>query len=298
MLNLLEKFFDTRSSAQVTAFGFALVAVAGIADYLTGFELSFSIFYLVPIVLVTWYAGKSVSVFICCVSALVWFGIEHAASHRYSSELVLIWNALVRLGFFLTTMLLVSKLRAFLDSQQTLAMTDALTGLWNVRAFKELSTKLVQLAARHDHPIVLGYIDLDDFKRINDNWGHSEGDRVLRVVADILRASGREADIIGRLGGDEFAVLLPETNYAGAKERFSRIHRRLTQATAGRDMPVTSSIGVAVLYGAPYGIDKMLEIADELMYAAKRSGKDRVVYEEIYNQAAETPPIRKPDAHR
>jgi predicted signal transduction protein with EAL and GGDEF domain len=160
MLNLLKKFFDTRSPAQVTAFGFALVALAGIADYSTGFELSFSIFYLVPVVLVTWYARKSVAVFICCVSALVWFGIELAAIHRYSSELILIWNAVVRLGFFLITMLLVGKLRAFLDSQQTLAMTDALTGLWNARAFKELSMKLVQLAARYDHTIVLGYIDL------------------------------------------------------------------------------------------------------------------------------------------
>jgi hypothetical protein len=111
MLNALDGFLNKRSPTQISALGLLLVALVGIADHLTGYELSFSIFYLVPIVLVMWYGWLGVAFFICCISAIVWFVVEQVAGYDYSSSLILVWNAIVRFGFFLTTMLLLNKLK-------------------------------------------------------------------------------------------------------------------------------------------------------------------------------------------
>lgn len=292
MLDVLDRFLGKKSPAQVSFLGFILMALVGIADHLTGYELSFSIFYLVPIVLVTWYAWVWAAFFICCFSALVWFAIEYTADHHYSNDLIVVWNAIVRFGFFLTTMLLLDKLKAFVKHQQTLATIDGLTGLLNTRAFKEVCQTLLQLALRHNHPVVLSYIDLDNFKGVNDNLGHAEGDRVLQTVADTLTRCVRASDVVGRLGGDEFVVLLPETDYAGAKELFTRMHEQLLRNVAASDWPVGFSIGVAVFTNAPADIDAMLKMADQLMYAVKKSGKNNVMYREHpKGQLLKKPPL-------
>lgn len=290
MLEVLDRFLNKKSPAQVTLFSFILMALVGIADHLTGYELSFSIFYLVPIVLVTWYAEVWAAFFICCFSAVVWFVVEYIAYYRYSNDLIIVWNAIVRFGFFVTTMLLLNKLKIFLKHQQTLATTDGLTGLLNARAFKEFCQTLLQLAIRHNHPVAFGYIDLDNFKGVNDSLGHPEGDRVLQTVANTLTRCVRGSDVVGRLGGDEFAVLLPETDCRGAKELFSRMHEKLIQSAAVGAWPIGFSIGVAVFSSPPADIDELLEIGDQLMYAVKKSGKNKVIYKEY---PAEKPPLEK-----
>jgi diguanylate cyclase (GGDEF)-like protein len=275
----LMKFFDRRSPAQLFATALALMAAVAVLDHLTGAELSFSIFYLLPIVLVSWYSPRWQGYLFCGSAAIVWLLVDYASSHIYSNGLIPIWNSTVRFSFFLITATLLAELKARLKIEKAMAKADGLTGIFNARAFKELSGSFLDLAARHRHPVVLGYIDVDNFKAVNDNFGHSEGDRVLKAVAYTLARSVRATDIVGRLGGDEFAVFLPETDYAGAQVMFTRIHEELQSAAANGGWPIGFSVGVAVFTAGPDSIDVALKFADNLMSRVKKAGKNNLLYE-------------------
>jgi diguanylate cyclase (GGDEF)-like protein len=280
MLTILSRLLNRMSPGQVTALGLALVGLVGAADVLTGNELGFSIFYLLPIMLVTWYAQKWIGINLCVISAMVWLFVDYTSGHVLSSWMIPVWNAMVRLGFFLLITYLLSELKDHLRLEEILAKIDDLTQVLNARAFKDISYRLFQLAARHYHPTVLGYIDLDNFKAVNDGLGHSEGDRVLQTVASTLTQCVRATDVVGRLGGDEFAILMPEISYAGAQVVFARIHEALVQDAADRGWPIGFSIGVAVFPKGPPTIDEALKIADHLMYRVKQGGKNNILYEE------------------
>lgn len=296
LLTVLNRSLSRRSAAQVTALGFALVGLVGTIDHLTGYELSFSIFYLLPIVLVTWFVKQRTGFILCGTSAIVWLLVDHTSGHIYSHPMIPIWNAAVRLGFFLVTAYLLGELKTRLRHEEALSKTDHLTQVSNARAFKEVSHRLLQLAVRHRHPAVLGYIDFDNFKAVNDGSGHSEGDRVLQTVASILTRSVRGTDVLGRLGGDEFAVLMPEIGYAAAQTAFARIHQELVEEAAARGWPVGFSIGVAVFPSVPSTIDEALKIAEALMYRAKKAGKNMVIYEEHAGVLKDAEQIAQPDA--
>ncbi|MGZ5340151.1 MAG: diguanylate cyclase [Solirubrobacterales bacterium] len=164
-------------------------------------------------------------------------------------------------------------------SQQ--AVTDELTGLSNQRRFRELLAKETERAKRFGHRLSLLMLDLDDFKRVNDTYGHLQGDEVLRAVAEAVRAESREVDEPSRYGGEELAVALPETGAAGAFELAERIRTRIEKVkiplrnNAG-SMGVTISIGVGELGGSVDEAEDLIAAADEALYAAKRAGKNHV----------------------
>ena len=162
------------------------------------------------------------------------------------------------------------------------ALTDALTGLANHRRFRETIAQEVERSQRYKHDMSVLLMDLDDFKAVNDNYGHPQGDEVLRRIADVLRAESRNIDMPARYGGEEFAILLPETDVRGAAEVGDRIRRRLqrTQISVdGADEPIvmSGSIGVAGTPDFPLVPNELIEAADRALYEAKRTGKDRVV---------------------
>ena len=276
------RFIDRGSPGQVTAAGLALVTLVGIVDYLTGFEIStLAIYYLLPALFVTWQTKRWLGFLFCGVSIVVWLIADYAEGHPYSHSLIpAVLDTGIRLGSFLILSYLLSELKSLLKSRQVLATTDDMTGVLNAREFKDVSRRLFELASRYHHPTVLAYIDIDDFKVVNDTLGHSEGDRVLHAVASTLSRHVRATDVVGRLGGDEFAVLLPETDYAGAENLFNRIHEVLVQVRIDADWSVSVSIGVALFPRAPSSIDEALKIADRLMYRVKKDGKNCVLYEE------------------
>jgi diguanylate cyclase (GGDEF)-like protein/PAS domain S-box-containing protein len=176
-----------------------------------------------------------------------------------------------------------------LQREAMLGRKDVLTGVRNLRAFREEAATLFSLASRTGAPSALGFLDLDDFKVINDTLGHAEGDRVLESVGATLAESTRSTDLVGRLGGDEFVVLLPNTAPAGAKIFFDRLHKRLQGMKRDQDLPVGVSIGVALFPAAPPSESDALRHADTLMYQAKRGGKNRVVYAEFPGSEEGTP---------
>ena len=162
------------------------------------------------------------------------------------------------------------------------AVTDDLTGLANNRAFHELMDKESARARRFGHDLTLLILDLDDFKRVNDTYGHPQGDAVLKAIGRILADESRGIDAPARYGGEEFVVALPETDEDGALELAERIRERIEAERVplldgGGTIEVTASLGLATLPGAAANAGELFASADAALYDAKRSGKNRVV---------------------
>jgi diguanylate cyclase (GGDEF)-like protein len=169
------------------------------------------------------------------------------------------------------------------ETVQRQAVTDELTGLFNHRRFQEVMTAEVERARRYGHELGLIMLDIDNFKRVNDTYGHLQGDMVLREVARVLRQSSREIDEPARYGGEEMAVALPQTDLDGAYN-FAELVRRRIEALelplldGDGTLQVTASFGAASLASAAQS-DKagLVAAADAALYRAKRSGKNRTV---------------------
>jgi diguanylate cyclase (GGDEF)-like protein len=162
------------------------------------------------------------------------------------------------------------------------AVRDELTGLANSRRFRELVEKEAERAERFGHQLSLVLVDLDDFKKVNDTYGHLQGDEVLKVLGRILLEESRGIDEPARYGGEEFVVALPETGREGALELAERIRTRLeTARIRGVDgaagISVTTSVGVATLPDAASDTRELIAAADAALYEAKRMGKNRTV---------------------
>jgi diguanylate cyclase (GGDEF)-like protein len=160
------------------------------------------------------------------------------------------------------------------------ARTDILTGLPNRRAIEEWANRQLMGAARHGFPVWVVLADLDEFKEINDTFGHEAGDTVLRTFADILRRLTRISDMCGRLGGDEFLIVIShvsEDNIDLAINRFRELFAALSFPFAGKSVSVTATFGVA---GSGSGnlkdFDALVRKADEMLYEAKRAGRNCV----------------------
>ena len=169
------------------------------------------------------------------------------------------------------------------ETVQRQAVTDELTGLFNHRRFQEVIAAEVERARRYDAEVGLIMLDIDNFKRVNDTYGHLQGDMVLREVARVLRQSAREIDEPARYGGEEMAVALPQTDLDGAYRFAERVRQRiealeLPLLDGDGSLRVTASFGVASLSSAPQS-DKegLVAAADAALYRAKRSGKNRTV---------------------
>lgn len=173
------------------------------------------------------------------------------------------------------------RLALALDSEKSLSRSDHLTGLANRRAFEESFELECKRSRRYNRPITLVYMDLDNFKKVNDRQGHHTGDEVLVGVAATLRSNLRATDCVARIGGDEFAILLPETNEDASRIILKKLDAVLQELLTRTNWPIGFSFGV-VTFPAPLdSLEAMLERADKLMYEAKHSGKGAILYQSI-----------------
>jgi diguanylate cyclase (GGDEF)-like protein len=161
-----------------------------------------------------------------------------------------------------------------------MATTDFLTGLYNRRYFYELATKLCSSASRHKNHVACAMIDADHFKMINDNYGHTIGDKVLKHLAGLLTQHfQRSSDLVGRMGGEEFCVLADNVKPEDAPALFDGLCKRVEdtpfQLPEGGELRITVSMGVCTEVGE--GLDQMVKKADELLYRAKHGGRNRAV---------------------
>jgi diguanylate cyclase (GGDEF)-like protein len=293
MKKYLRKIDDAlrrRSPNEIRETALLMVVIISVAAYLLGYEITTATFFLIPIALTTWYGNQRQGIYFSLLSAFIWHLIDTGISaHSYSHPLIPYWNTSVRLGLFLITTQFLTLLKSQLNSEKSLSRTDSLTGVMNGRGFAEVAEKMFELGARHGRPTCLAYIDMDDFKQVNDQRGHSAGDRVLQTVGEVLLKSMRKTDAVCRLGGDEFAIALPETNEAGAQVSFNKLRNNLALAMQKNNWPVGFSIGVISFDLPPANFDEAVRLADALMYQVKKNGKNNILFEHY-------PPDRKDPA--
>lgn len=192
-----------------------------------------------------------------------------ASTGRWVAWLLLI--ALAAIGIIAITLML--RFRVSRASAIHTARTDLMTGLANRRAAEEALTRVTAEALRHGTPLVALMIDLDHFKKINDQHGHHAGDAVLRDAAVAIADSIRVEDTAGRWGGEEFIIVLPRTDLAGASAIVERV-REAIEACSTPNIAVTASIGVAVFDGTDD--EQLVRSADAALYEAKNAGRNRV----------------------
>jgi diguanylate cyclase (GGDEF)-like protein len=258
------------------AVGIVSIGLLGALDFLTGNEITFSLFYLVPIVLVTWTVHQKVGLLMSILSALALLVAELAAGQTYSHPLIPFSNTLIRAVFYLVVTYLVSELKKAQKEEQRAARTDFVSGAVNARYFHELLQMEIVRIRRYPHPITIVYMDIDNFKLVNDLFGHKIGDDVLRSIASELKSQLRSTDIIARVGGDEFALLLPSTRQPEAEVVLSKVRPNLLEAMKRRNWPVTFSMGAVTCMAPPYSAEQLISMADELMYEVKNSTKNNV----------------------
>lgn len=255
-----------------------ILFILGLIDYLTGPEIAFALFYTIPVSLATWTRGKNAGVIFSFLSGLVWLFADLHSGETYSSPQVAFWNTTTRILFFYLVTLLLTELRQALESQRVLAHTDFITGLLNGRAFYDEVLREFARTHRDARPLMLVYLDIDNFKSINDSYGHPAGDKVLQRVAQTLKNTIRASDFAARIGGDEFALLFPEISSETAQSLLSRLQENLRATMASHPLPVTFSLGAVTYLQPPTIADAMLKTADELLYKVKTQGKDGLAY--------------------
>jgi len=273
--------FNKHSTILLTIFCFIFASAIGVIRYLTGPELALSLFYLFPVGLATWYGGRWVGVFIALMSALSWLAADIMMLDSFSNFLIPYINETFRLVVFLIVTYIVFKLKNTLENHKELAGTDPLTSVANRRAFFDLANQELNKARRNQTSISVLYMDIDNFKHINDHFGHHIGDRLLRSVAKTIKKNIRAIDVIARFGGDEFGILLAETGAGPAALVARKLKEKLMELAQNNEWPVTFSMGVVTFESIPASVAEMIDAADAQMYLAKRHGKNRTRYETI-----------------
>lgn len=265
-------------SGRVTRGGLVLggILLIAVADFSSGVELRTFPLYYAPISLAAWYFGRAGAVAAASLCALAWFESNQLAGMQFSHPAIWVANTIVQGASFAIVGLLVASLKLALSRERALSRLDPLCRLLNSRAFYEDSDRLLALCRRGKHPVTLAYLDLDNFKAVNDAFGHKAGDNLLRAVAEVIQSSVRSRDLAARLGGDEFAMLLPELGPNEVRQTLERLRVALSQPTGDLSHGVTSSIGAVTFMRAPDDVQAMVQMADSVMYSAKADGKNRV----------------------
>jgi diguanylate cyclase (GGDEF)-like protein len=253
-----------------------LLLAAGWVDKTTLDELRVMPLYLLPVIISAWFLGMGEGLFFAMCASFIWLWLDRVGGTAYKIYWIPLWNSIMDFLFFALVAFLLARLKQEFLSEKSKSRADTLTGLLNSRGFMELSAVELERARRHGHPISLAYMDLDNFKAVNDTQGHSAGDRLLKEVGLVLRDGIRRNDLAARLGGDEFAVFFPETGPDAAKESCRRLQEALDGTMKLARWPVTFSIGVATFPRMPKHLDEVLRAADNAMYAVKKKGKNEM----------------------
>lgn len=267
-------WLERRSQQQLLCLSIVLATTISLLDYAVQIDLSLSTFYLVPIVIAAWYVDLRSGIALSLLCSLAWFWADIAAK-QYGIILLPIWNAGIRLSFFVIVSYLISLQKQAYRREMSFARIDGLTGVHNDRFFKERLKLEIERSRRSQTAFVLAYIDLDNFKAINDRFGHREGDLVLKALAQQLKAMVRAGDIIGRLGGDEFVILFSQIEMIEIHSLLKRIQTQLQTSLSSR-WPVGFSVGAVVFVESPPSVEIAIAHADQVMYSIKKSGKNRL----------------------
>jgi diguanylate cyclase (GGDEF)-like protein len=279
----IDRFITKLSRRTILISVLLFIFLLGILDFDSGFETTFSFFYLIPIAIATWYLGKAEGRIMVVLSISTWAVSNRLAGEVYSQEIIRYWNAGIRLVVFILFAELLYGLKLALLHEQALSRTDFLTGIYNSREFYERANLEILRARRNGNPMTVAYMDLDSFKQVNDRHGHSEGDKLLKIIAQTASSVIRKTDVVARMGGDEFVFLFPDSDQTKARVALEKVKLALVNKMRESNLPITFSIGAVTFLSAPQSTDEMLHKADKLMYEVKESGKNEIAYLTLEN---------------
>jgi diguanylate cyclase (GGDEF)-like protein len=258
------------------AVGLALVAALTAFKLTIGRSVTVIDFMFVPVVWVGWFAGRRWCGYaVAVVSAGLSVIVVVVAETQASIPAALAMGA-ARLALYLVVLGLLGMMRRERAGHQHAVATDQLTGAANAREFRAIALAEVEHAQRHQRDLSLAYVDVDDFKEINDRLGHPEGDHVLLQVSHMMRSVVRSTDTVARIGGDEFAILMPDIGATPARAVIERVRGELARLRTADGEPVLCSIGLVTFDRPPTSLKELVAAGDELLYRAKDNGKDRI----------------------
>ena len=210
---------------------------------------------------------------------ITWAVADKLFTRNFVYAVIPYWNFAVYLGFLILTTYVLQRLKTSLEQERLVARSDFLTGAVSRRHFLELAASEINRARRYNHPFTAVYIDVDNFKAVNDTFGHDVGDELLINAVNTIREQIRTSDIIARLGGDEFMIFFPETGAEMAMAAIDKVRKVLLLTMGKNDWPVTFSFGMVTFATPPWSVDHMIKLTDDLMYEGKKAGKNTVRHE-------------------
>jgi diguanylate cyclase (GGDEF)-like protein len=278
-LNIMRylQFLERQGKVFCLVLGVVFSCLTGIIDHITPNEAIFSIMYLLPISLSAWLTGKRTGNLVALLCGTIW----SFDNPRSKSIFILAWNFFSITAAFLLVSILVAKVRQMLESEKKLASKDPLTGVMNMRAFSEVVDYEILRLQRENNAFSLAYLDLDNFKAVNDCYGHKMGDILLKSFVDCLTENLRKTDVVARAGGDEFILFFPDTGRDAVRVVLEKIQEKLSDLAEINRWPVTVSAGVMSCSQGGCTLDEIISAADKLMYEVKATGKNNIWFSEF-----------------
>ncbi len=260
----------------VLGIGITGIYLLGLIRLATDAELAFASLALLPVLIITWLGGRWSGWFMASAAAFMWTVADIFSQREFSSQWIPWLNGLVRFITYAIVVILVEAVRLLLERERELATQDALTGLLNRRSLLLAGASEVERARRYQSQLAVVFLDLDNFKSLNDTRGHDVGDEALKTTGKALLGATRNSDYVSRLGGDEFVVVFPEVGFEAAAAAGQKIFESVNTALNAYP-PVRASVGVAWFGNVDQEFPSMLKAADELMFEVKAGGKNNML---------------------
>jgi len=278
-LKTIFSILDKRSKSFNWLLSLIFLVFIALVDIATGDIISFEMFFVLPVVFASWYGSNKTNIVFATICTIIWFFSEILMGKFDINIESIFYEGVPHFVVFLGLAVLITNFRDVHRFEAIAADTDSLTGLLNKRGlYAELANELLR-CIRYNRIFSLAYLDIDNFKNINDSLGHLAGDKLLIQVADCLKSSLRATDVISRIGGDEFICLLPESDGETAKKAIEKVRTILKNNMASNHWPVSFSVGLVTFEKLPYDIKEAIEIADTLMYSVKNHKKNDIAYQ-------------------
>ena len=261
-----------------------LAAVGGYMDFTVDKvlreDISFNLFFLIPVGIAVWFIGIKSGILVSAFSSAACFMADVIFDgFKTVHYLPPIWNSATGFIFFICLAYLLYAVRRELKMHKQLSMEDFLTKASNSRAFYNYAKIEIARIQRYKKPLTIVYLDVDNFKQVNDTYGHAAGDELLVTFVNAVHRNIRATDAVGRLGGDEFAILLPEMDAYAAPVFIEHMRKAVeTEMRSKGFKAITYSAGVLTCTKTPESVQTMLKIADDAMYEVKKHGKNGVKY--------------------